>query len=110
MLADSRNTPMHVGGLQIYKPPPDAGPDYVRELMQSFLDVPQVTPLFSKRPTRGLATAGQWFWTEDTELDLEHHVRHAALPGPAGSGSYSTSSAECTGTGCPSSGHCGSST
>jgi diacylglycerol O-acyltransferase / wax synthase len=82
MLADSRNTPMHVGGLQLYTPPEDAGPDYVREMLAGYLAVDEVAPLFLKRPHRSLATGGQWTWVEDSEFDIEHHVRHAALPKP----------------------------
>jgi diacylglycerol O-acyltransferase / wax synthase len=82
MLADSRNTPMHVGGLHLYEPPPDSGPDYVRELFAGLLEQRQISPLFLKRPTRGLTTGGQWFWTEDSEFDIEYHVRHSALPRP----------------------------
>ncbi|HSV38301.1 MAG TPA: wax ester/triacylglycerol synthase family O-acyltransferase [Nocardioidaceae bacterium] len=82
MLADSRNTPMHVGGLQLYTLPDGAGPDYVRDMIASFMASEEVAPLFIKRPFRSIATGGQWFWTEDGEFDLEHHVRHAALPQP----------------------------
>ncbi len=82
MLADSRNTPMHVGGLHLYTKPDDAGPDYVREMLADFMAHDEVAPLFLKRPYRSLATGGQWVWTEDGEFDLEHHVRHAALPQP----------------------------
>ena len=82
MLADSRNTPMHVGGLQLYTLPEDAGPDYVREMLAGFMATDEVSPLFHKRPYRALRTGGQWMWTEDHEFDLEHHVRHAALPKP----------------------------
>ncbi|MFT4010311.1 MAG: wax ester/triacylglycerol synthase family O-acyltransferase [Nocardioidaceae bacterium] len=82
MLADSRNTPMHVGGLSLYQPPADAGPDYLRELMEFFLSSDQIAPLFHKRPWRGIRSGGQWVWTEDDEFDLEYHVRHAALPRP----------------------------
>jgi diacylglycerol O-acyltransferase len=82
MLADSRNTPMHVGGLHLYTKPDGAGPEYVREMYDSFMAHDEVAPLFSKRPYRSLTTGGQWMWTEDSEFDLEHHVRHSALPQP----------------------------
>jgi len=82
MLADSRNTPMHVGGLHLYTKPEGAGPDYVREMFASFMAHDEVAPLFLKRPYRSLATGGQWMWTEDSEFDIEHHVRHSALPRP----------------------------
>ncbi len=82
MLADSRNTPMHVGGLHLYSKPEDAGPDYVRQMYEGFMGYDGVAPLFLKRPYRALTTGGQWMWTQDNEFDLEHHVRHSALPQP----------------------------
>jgi diacylglycerol O-acyltransferase len=82
MIADSRSTPMHVGGLQLFRLPEGAGPEWVREEFERSLDVPRVAPIFSKRPYRSVRTAGQWFWREDTRLDLEHHVRLSALPQP----------------------------
>ncbi len=42
----------------------------------------EMSPLFLKRPTRGITTAGQWVWTEDDNFDLEYHFRHSALPKP----------------------------
>ena len=44
--------------------------------------VDEMAPLFLKRPTRGITTAGQWVWTEDDDFDLEYHFRHSALPKP----------------------------
>jgi len=82
LLSETRNQPMHVAGLQLFERPADAGPHFARELYESALDVEEVAPLFRKRPTRSLGTLGQYVWTEDTEFDIEHHVRHSALPEP----------------------------
>lgn len=82
LLAESRNQPMHVGGLQLFRRPQDAGRSYVRDTFASMLAVDEVAPLFIKRPYRSLATGGQWAWTEDDQFDIEHHVRHSALPTP----------------------------
>jgi WS/DGAT/MGAT family acyltransferase len=38
--------------------------------------------MFRKRAYRSWSTAGQWAWQEDNQIDLEHHVRHSALPRP----------------------------
>jgi diacylglycerol O-acyltransferase len=82
MLAESRNTPMHVGGLQLFTPPDGAGPDWGRQQFEQSLEVTDIAPLYLKRPKRSLTTAGTWFWTEDDQFDLEYHVRHSALPAP----------------------------
>ncbi len=82
MLAESRNTPMHVGGLQLFTPPEGAGPEWGREQFERSVQVTDIAPLYLKRPQRSVTTAGTWFWTEDDEFDLEYHVRHSALPAP----------------------------
>ena len=83
LLAESRNQPMHVGGLQLYERPDDAGPDFVRELfMAATSSDDEVMPLFLKHPYRSVKTAGQLFWRQDEQFDIEHHVRHNALPSP----------------------------
>jgi diacylglycerol O-acyltransferase len=82
LLAENRSQPMHVAGLQLFDKPPDAGPSFARELYETGLDTEEIAPLFRKHPARSLSTLGQWMWTEDTEFDIEHHVRHSALPEP----------------------------
>lgn len=79
---ESRDTPMHVGVLQLYEPPADAGPEFARAVYEKGIGVEQLAPLFAKRPVRGLASAGQWSWEADDQVDLEYHVRLSALPRP----------------------------
>lgn len=81
-LAESRDMPIHVGGLLLFEKPDGAGDDYVRHVYEEQLKVEKLRSLFSKRPYRSLATGGQWVWTEDDRFDIEHHVRHSALPSP----------------------------
>lgn len=80
LTAESRETPMHVGGLQLFQPPADFGS--VSEMFQRLIADDDVAPLFRKRPRRSITTAGQWAWEPDDQFDLEHHVRHNALPKP----------------------------
>ncbi len=82
LFAENRQQPMHVGGLQIFEPPENAGPDYVRAMFAASLDAKEIAPLFLKRPHRSLATGGQWVWVEDEQFDCDYHVRHSALPEP----------------------------
>ena len=44
LLAESREHPMHVGGLQLFKPPEDAGPEYIRDFYQSLINRDDVSP------------------------------------------------------------------
>ncbi|MCU1498562.1 MAG: diacylglycerol O-acyltransferase [Acidimicrobiales bacterium] len=83
LLSESRATPMHVGGLQVFELPEGAGPGWLRDQFQQMLTSDHdIAPLFRKRPYRSLRTAGQWAWEDDDQLDIEYHVRHSALPGP----------------------------
>ena len=79
---ESRDQPMHVGGLQLFTTPDDAGPDYLRDVYRQAVGETDVAPLFRRRPARGWNTLGQWTWIEDEDIDLEHHIRHSALPRP----------------------------
>ena len=82
LLAENRHQPMHVGGLQLFKKPEGAGRNFVRELYESSLDVDEIAPLFLKHPYRSVKTGGQLVWKPDDQFDIEHHVRHSALPKP----------------------------
>ena len=82
LMAENRRMPMHVGGLQLFRKPEDAGRNYGTDLYHQMRDVEQIAPLFLKHPRRSLRTGGQLVWVEDEQFDIEHHVRHSALPKP----------------------------
>ena len=82
LLAENRSMPMHVGGLQLFKKPEGAKRSYARQMYESMRDVEEVAPLFLKHPHRSARTAGQLVWKRDEQFDIEHHVRHSALPSP----------------------------
>lgn len=84
LLVESRETPMHVGALMPFSLPPDAGPDFVRQIMAGFRDAEQVATPWNRRlkspKLKGLVPV----WEEVDAVDLEHHVHHSALPQPGG--------------------------
>ncbi len=82
LLAESREHPMHVGGLQLLIPPDDVGPDFVREWVEEWKQLDYVAPLYRRRPAEPVGTLGNAWWTEDETIDFEYHVRHSALPEP----------------------------
>ncbi|GLW95749.1 WS/DGAT/MGAT family O-acyltransferase [Actinokineospora globicatena] len=82
LLGESREHPLHVGGLQLFELPEGAGPDYVGELHRALLAADDIHPLLRRRPRGPVSTVGQWVWTDDDRLDLEYHVRLSALPTP----------------------------
>jgi diacylglycerol O-acyltransferase len=82
LLGETREHPMHVGGLQLFVPPDGATALDVRQMFEGAIEQEQVSPLFQKRPRRTITTLGQWAWDVDHAFDLEHHVRRSALPEP----------------------------
>ena len=82
LIGESREQPMHVGSLQVFELPDGADTELLRTAMRDMLQQTDVAPLFRRRPYRSLGTLGQWGWTDDADVDLEHHVRHSALPQP----------------------------
>lgn len=82
LFAESREHPMHVGSVQLYTPPEDAGPDYVADLYARMVASTDVDPLFRRRPGDPVASLGHVWWTVDRDIDLDYHVRHSALPAP----------------------------
>lgn len=83
LFAESREHPMHVGSLELFTPPPDAGPHFVAELYDKLLSIEEVDETFRKRPGHPLSTRGYLWWSSDADVDLDYHVRHSALP-PSG--------------------------
>jgi diacylglycerol O-acyltransferase len=82
LMVETREHPMHVGGLQLFVPPDGADANDVRQIFQQMLEVDEVRPLFRKRARRSITTLGLWGWQDDDDFDIEHHVRHTALPRP----------------------------
>ncbi|OLR91375.1 diacylglycerol O-acyltransferase [Actinokineospora bangkokensis] len=82
LLGETREHPLHVGGLQLFELPEGAGPDHIIELHRDLLSHADIRPLFRRRPRSPLGTPGQWAWANDDNLDLEYHVRLSALPRP----------------------------
>ncbi|GAB3497520.1 WS/DGAT/MGAT family O-acyltransferase [Amycolatopsis cihanbeyliensis] len=82
LLVETREHPMHVGGLQLFRKPEGAGPDYLSTLRQNLLEATEMRNLFRRRPARPVNTVGHLAWSEDNALDLDYHFRHSALPQP----------------------------
>jgi WS/DGAT/MGAT family acyltransferase len=82
LIPESREQPMHVGSLQLFELPEGADRSLIRETYETLLGTTDIAPIFRRRPYRSWATAGQWAWADDNDVDLEHHVRHSALPEP----------------------------
>lgn len=82
LLAESREHPMHVGGLQLFVPPEGAGPEFVRDLLETVRANGYVSERFRKRPAEPVGSLGNTWWTVDETIDFDYHIRHSAVPGP----------------------------
>ncbi len=76
---ETRNQPMHVAGLNIYSPPPASGAQFIASLLADWGQHLSAASPFNQRPILRL---GLWYWEEDTEFELDYHLRHLALPQP----------------------------
>jgi diacylglycerol O-acyltransferase len=82
LVAESREHPMHVGGLQLFQPPDGADAMDVRAMFDASIANDEPSPMFLKKARRSITTLGQWGWERDEHFDIEHHVRRNALPAP----------------------------
>ncbi|MXQ76977.1 wax ester/triacylglycerol synthase family O-acyltransferase [Rhodococcus rhodochrous] len=84
LLGESRDHPMHVGGLILLRPREGTTAADLGALFTAAAEDGEVAPLWRKRAVRSLGTFGQWAWEEDANFDLSYHVRRNALPQPGG--------------------------
>jgi diacylglycerol O-acyltransferase len=82
LLGESREHPMHVAGLQLFLPPSDAGPDFVRDLYETIVKNDDFQPTFRKHPGRMLGGISNVAWAFDDDVDIDYHLRRSALPRP----------------------------
>lgn len=83
LLAESREHPMHVGGLQLFEPPEGvSGGEFLREMHQKMVEHTEFQPTFRKHPGRMFGGISNLTWAIDDEVDLEYHLRRSALPAP----------------------------
>ena len=82
LIAETREHPMHVGGLQLFELPEGAGPDYLNGVYRRLVESTTVNEVFLRKPVRALTSLGQWSWRQEDDIDLEYHVRFSALPRP----------------------------
>ena len=84
IMTESRPTPNHVGGLLQFRLPDDAPRDFMRQMMQDFRAHRNFAPPWSQRLKYPFNKNPVPEWVTDEDIDLEYHVRHAALPWPGG--------------------------
>jgi WS/DGAT/MGAT family acyltransferase len=82
LLGESREHPMHVGGLQLFEPPAGAGRGFVGGLYKSLAAQRDFQPTFRKHPASFIGGIANLGWSYDDGIDIDYHVRRSALPSP----------------------------
>jgi WS/DGAT/MGAT family acyltransferase len=84
VLMETRQTPMHVAGLQTFVPPADAPRDFPRQVYEYLRSFPVTAPPFNYRLRGPLSGRLVPSFEEVEKIDLDYHLRHSALPFPGG--------------------------
>lgn len=84
LLLESPEHPMHIGMLEMFRPPAGSGPNFARELFETMLSFREVSPLFSGHPVTTRRGTSRLRWVYDVDVDIDYHVRHVSLPAPGG--------------------------
>lgn len=84
LIAEKRETPMHVGGVHLFRLPEGADDQtFLHDLADRLRATDDFQPPFGDRLKTGpLGLKGPVYWEEDKSLDIDYHIRHSALPKP----------------------------
>jgi WS/DGAT/MGAT family acyltransferase len=84
LLAETREMPMHVGGISLYTLPEGADEEeFLQGLADNLRDAENLLPPFGDRLKTGrLGALGPAYWEPDPTMEMDYHIRHSALPKP----------------------------
>src|SRR5438132_9056290 len=77
---EERTAHMHVGGVAIFEGPPPPYRDFLNLVEARLEQVPRYRQRVMFVPLK----QGRPVWVDETQFDLEYHLRHTALPAPGG--------------------------
>ncbi|MGJ8670770.1 MAG: WS/DGAT/MGAT family O-acyltransferase [Oceanococcus sp.] len=80
---ETTQAPMHLGCLMVFKLPPDNPQYFFTEMLDNLRSHPFMPPPFAFRLAQGALSDLAPAW-EESEVDMEFHIRHSALPKPGG--------------------------
>ena len=79
---ETPETPMHVGGLNIYELPADYEGDFLEDLREHIAKRMHLAPVFRRKLVNMPFELANPIWVADEDLDLEYHIRSTVLPKP----------------------------
>jgi hypothetical protein len=90
LLAESREAPMHVGGVNLYTVPEGEDQQEFMSGLREFLstEVALRYPFGQRLKSTNLGIAGTMSWEEDPNLDMHYHVPTPPCRGLAVTGNY----------------------
>jgi diacylglycerol O-acyltransferase len=85
LVLESRDTPMHVGGLFEFTLPPNAPSDYLKKEFARMREAQTIPRPWNLKLVDGPLLGPRLpLMREVRDVDLDYHVRHSALPHPGG--------------------------
>jgi diacylglycerol O-acyltransferase len=85
LMAENRETPMHVGGINLYRYPKGVNKsEFLAGLREILLSAEDLRAPFNQRLSQNLLSRANltFSWERDRDIDMDYHVRHSALPKP----------------------------
>lgn len=82
LMMETRETPMHVGGLNLFSLPKDAPKDYMEQLYRQMIEVKSFCAPFNRKLQSRVPGGLDAAWVDDQNFDIDYHVRPSALPRP----------------------------
>src|SRR5436190_100127 len=79
---ETPETPMHVAGLTFFELPSGEAAGFYRHFRQFFESRLHTIPIFSKRLAPSLLDLDHPGWVDESNLDLDYHLRETSLPPP----------------------------
>jgi WS/DGAT/MGAT family acyltransferase len=79
---ETPETPMHVGGLNIFELPAGYTGDFLDDLRDHIAKRLHLAPVFTRKLVNMPFELANPIWVADEDLDLEYHIRSTVLPKP----------------------------
>jgi WS/DGAT/MGAT family acyltransferase len=81
---ESPEHPMHIASLQVFTPPPQAGPDFAQQIFEAMRACTDVAVVFRGHPELTRRGTSPLRWVYDDRVDLDEHLKLVSLPAPGG--------------------------
>lgn len=82
LYTETPETPMHVGGLNVYELPPGYEGDFLEDVRQHIASRLHLAAVFQRKLVNMPFELANPVWVADDDLDLEYHIRSTVLPKP----------------------------